>query len=177
MKYALFLLPLVLALHSNAQKLNKPKKDKKTGVTTTATVKEKITPNKTKILFGAEYDPVWFSIAKTDTGSIYISFSGQTAANSFDMQRGDSIKINFTDGNTLWLLADEDAPIRPTRYPDGRILSLWYNSYMINPSSISILKEKEVANIGVSAHDKSINISITLDEKKRDAIKKAMMLF
>jgi hypothetical protein len=178
MKWIFLFTLSVLTLYVNAQKLNKPKRNKKTGVTTTTTESERITRNKTKLLFGAEYDPVWFSISKTDTGSMYLSLSGQTAGYKFEMKKGDSAKISFTDGSTLWLLAMQDVKVKPSmNRVDNSVSSYWYNDYLLDAESRKILAEKEVNNIGVSAHDKSMNFSITPDPAKKESIKNALLLF
>lgn len=169
----------VLTLYVNAQKLNKSQRNKKTGVTTTTTEHERITRNKTKILVGWEYDPVSFTISKTDTGSMYLSLSGQSSSGSrFEMKKGDSAKISFTDGSSLWLLAMQDVKVKPHMdRTDYSVSSFWYNDYMLDAESRKILAEKQITNIGVSAHDKSTNFSITLDPEKKESIKNALLLF
>ena len=177
MKLLLFILLSALTCQVNAQKLKKPKKDKKTGVTTTSTEDVRLTPHTTKILWGKEYRSCSFQLNKTDTGSFYISIGGETDGYRFQMKRGDTVKLSLSNGSMLMLLAERDVKIRPHRGADDRIVSYWYNDCLLDENSVRLLKENEVVKVGTSPSGINLHFSYTVDEKKKDAIKKAIALF
>lgn len=176
MKWFMLFVLACLTFSSNAQRLVKPKKDKKTGVTVTRTESTRITVNKTKILFGRTYSPVDVIVAKTDTNSMYLHFSGETGGYRFKMQEGDSLKLSLGDGGVLWLTCHHDSETNSVRMPEGGYVSYWSNDYILDPVSRDILRKNDVLNIGVSSHDKKYNFSYDTDPKKRDFIKKAVIL-
>ena len=163
-----------LASFVHAQKMEKPRKDKETGLTYFCSKFSLFTKFE-----GRKIENLRFRICRTDTGRLFMHFYAEHGGSEYIFVKGDTVQINFTSGAPLKIPAAVVGKHGRGTNSFGYIFRFFNVEYDIDDVIKKKLLENEVESVKFlgTKINSDVGIMFGADKKEKDIIQKTLALF